>query len=108
MVQRQAGDVKTLGLALQPDVARHNVEVLCQRDAMAVRHHKDLVLAVRVEGRPLDRRRVVVRRAPVIRDCASIMAHYQHAALVCARQAHDEQAKRLLRARHIEVRLEKA
>ncbi len=89
-VQRQAGDVKALGLALEAGAVWHGKQVVSQRHAMARGDLEHLMLTVGVEGGPVDGGLILVRRAPVVRNGVPGMAHHKRTTRVRARQAHDE------------------
>ena len=83
------------------------IQVVCEGDAVALNHFADLMLAVAVEGGPLEDRHLLWR-VPVVLYPSSGMSHNQLTAFVRARQADDQRAELKLVAGSVDVGLEKA
>jgi hypothetical protein len=82
-----------------------HVEVVRQGDAMARSDFKDLVLAVAVEGRPLD---IWRRSGPIECHLLALMAHDELTSLMLTWKAHYQGSKLQLRTRRINMSLEES
>ena len=87
-------------------IAAYAVEVVGQREAVALGHLENFMLAVAVEGSPVDKVLVALGLAPVKHDRLFLVADLERTALVVQRQADDEGAELIRRARGINVGLE--
>lgn len=79
-----------------------SVEVVGKRDPMTSRDLVDLMLAIAVEGGPLN----IILISPVISHLLTTVGNAKLAATMTIRKAHDESAELCNSARGIDVRLE--